>query len=482
MICASSAVLTARLEPSKSSPQPPGAESKKEVAPAVPVPPPEAEKKRLEVKAAIDKLFEAYDLKPHALPAVPDNPPPHEGAMIDYPLVIEPPDLLLVEVLEALPGRPISGERLVRPDGTVNLGFYGDVHVAGLTVEQAKVKIIKHLRKLIRDESLGLIESDMDEPVEEPAGPESKDRTRIPVRPGPDEKNPFDLDEGKRPREQAKKPHTVPSAYRPRAVRQASQQGAPSSGSRPGERVRPIARRQDQEEKKPDQAQKQVKIPVEAGGQVNITIEVHSKEKKEEVQAPVAEETSLGPPIPPEKSERVFADITAYNSKNYYVLGDVAQPGKLPFTGRETVLDAIQYGGGLLPTAEPKDIHLIRPARGGKPARVYKVDLEAIYDRGDVTSNYQIFPGDRLVVGRNDVVKKTIQMDRLSAAMYDVSNAIMYDAVMLRALQAYSPEKKDAILKDLVEFWIQEMRRPEGAKFDEQTLRDALIKRLQIKP
>ena len=35
---------------------------------------------------------------------------------------------------------------------------------------------------------------------------------------------------------------------------------------------------------------------------------------------------------------------------------------------------------------------------------------------------------------------------------------------------------------DLVEFWIQEMKRPEGAKLDEQTLREALIKRLQIKP
>ena len=70
----------------------------------------------------------------------------------------------------------------------------------------------------------------------------------------------------------------------------------------------------------------------------------------------------------------------------------------------------------LLPTAEPKDIHLVRPARGGKPARVYKVDLEAIRDKGDHTANYQIFPGDRLVVGRNDVVKKTIEIDRLAAS------------------------------------------------------------------
>ena len=49
--------------------------------------------------------------------------------------MIEPPDMILVEVLEALPGRPISGERLVRPDGKISLGFYGEIYVAGLTID-----------------------------------------------------------------------------------------------------------------------------------------------------------------------------------------------------------------------------------------------------------------------------------------------------------------------------------------------------------
>ncbi len=62
---------------------------------------------------------------------------------------------LLVEVLEALPGRPISGERLVRPDGNITLGFYGDVHVAGLTLPEVKEKIIHHLQKYLTDELSG---------------------------------------------------------------------------------------------------------------------------------------------------------------------------------------------------------------------------------------------------------------------------------------------------------------------------------------
>ena len=70
--------------------------------------------------------------------------------------VVEPPDLVIVEVLEALPGRPISGERLIRPDGTISLGFYGDVHVAGLTLPEVKEKIVLHMRRYLSDPILGL--------------------------------------------------------------------------------------------------------------------------------------------------------------------------------------------------------------------------------------------------------------------------------------------------------------------------------------
>src|SRR3954447_1847018 len=58
----------------------------------------------------------------------------------DY--VVEPPDLIQIEVLEALPGRPIAGERLVRPDGKISLGFYGDVYVAGLSPDEIKEKVV----------------------------------------------------------------------------------------------------------------------------------------------------------------------------------------------------------------------------------------------------------------------------------------------------------------------------------------------------
>jgi hypothetical protein len=71
-------------------------------------------------------------------------------------------DVLIVEVLEALPGRPLRGERVVRPDGTISLGFYGDVPVVGLTRREIKIKIIQQLQKFLTEETLGLVAEDED--------------------------------------------------------------------------------------------------------------------------------------------------------------------------------------------------------------------------------------------------------------------------------------------------------------------------------
>ena len=83
---------------------------------------------------------------------------------VDRPLDAPPPfkigDHLVVEVLEALPGRPIVGERVVRPDGTISLGFYGDLYVFGLNRKEIKVKVVEHLRKYLMDGVLGLREVD----------------------------------------------------------------------------------------------------------------------------------------------------------------------------------------------------------------------------------------------------------------------------------------------------------------------------------
>jgi RNA polymerase sigma factor (sigma-70 family) len=204
--------------------------------------------------------------------------PPREGEKVSMPeYVVEPPDIIIVEVLEALPGRPITGEHLVRPDGKISLGFYGEVYVAGLTTTEIKAKVALHLRDYIKDEKLGL--------------------TTVDVETG---------------------------------------------------RVKSIA---------------------------------------------------------PSRTNRIYVDVTAYNSKYYYVQGDVGVPGRLQITGNETVLDAINLAGGLVPTASKNRVRLVRPSPPDSDKETtLSVDLDAIINQGQTKTNFQLLPGDRLIVDRDPKV------------------------------------------------------------------------------
>jgi protein involved in polysaccharide export with SLBB domain len=377
-------------------------------------------------------------------------------------------------VLEALPGRPISGERLVRPDGTINLGFYGEVHVRGLTLPQVKVAVIKHLRKFLTDQALGLRSFDEEEGSQPPAPPPPNSS----VSPG----NPIES-EGKQPRSSSYRFRPSPRPLKPRSVSR-RRAGGPIT-------VRPVRSRSAHEEvqanEEPAQAPNQIKIPAGGKGRITITIEVDGQgsspaEQRQPAPPTPSADDILRMIIPPEDSDTVFVDITAYNSRNYYVLGDVAITGRLPWTGEETVLDALQFSGGLMATAEPKDIRLVRPGRGSKPGKVYKVDLAAIQEKGDVTSNFQIFPNDRLLVGRNEVVKKTVEIDRLNAPLQSITSMILQEANMLRALQLATADKHDQLLKEFVDFWAKELSLPGGIKFDEQTLREAFMRKMKVTP
>ena len=80
------------------------------------------------------------------------------------------------------------------------------------------------------------------------------------------------------------------------------------------------------------------------------------------------------PPVDPARTDRVYVDVVSYNSKVYYVQGEVGSPGRLPITGNETVLDAINFAGGLVPTAAKDRIRLVRPSqdatkRASRPSR-----------------------------------------------------------------------------------------------------------------
>lgn len=348
-------------------------------------------------------------LKPQPLPEIPTDPPPHEGAMVQLPFVVEPPDFLLIEVLEALPGRPVSGAHLVRPDGTVTLGFYGDIYVKGLTLNQTKAKIIMHLRKFLNDEALGIVEINMEtsEGASEPPDFAPLSMPDLPSKSMPAisrPRSPFDVGPQARDtsggyRRFEARVVTPQQPVEPLVVKRT--RGGGSWPSDPVSRTQTfaIAGRRQATERLVQVAQRQAEMKDEPSSAPSVPLILEQSPGQNTDQMKLVY-------VDPAQSDRVYVDVDSYNSKNYYIYGDFAVTGRYPCTGNETVLDAISFAGGMLPTADPRSVRLVRPGRNGKPSKVYPLDWKAIVEQGDAKANLQLFPGDRILVDRDPALKE----------------------------------------------------------------------------
>jgi len=126
----------------------------------------------------------------------------------------------------------------------------------------------------------------------------------------------------------------------------------------------------------------------------------------------------------------VSVDIYAFNSKFYYVITDMAGAGeqvaRLPHTGNETVLDAVANIGGLS-SVSSKKLWIARPAPtecGGD--QILPVDWKGITRRGQVMTNYQVLPGDRVYILSQPITK----IDTYLARMLSPINRLMGAAIL----------------------------------------------------
>jgi len=230
------------------------------------------------------------------------------------PYRIEPLDALAILVTETLPQQPIAGLYTVEPEGTINLGFtYGSVQVVDKTIEEAKAAIEAHLKAILRP------------------------GYQVTISPGET-----------RGRQQISGPHLV------------RQDGKVSLGTYGA-------------------------VPV-AGltlEQAKVAIELHLSQYllRPEVAVDVAGFNS--------KVYYVITDGAGFGEGVY----------RQPITGNETVLDAVGSINGLPSVASKKRIWVARPTPGRPGCdQVLPVDWIAITKCGKTETNYQVFPGDRIYV------------------------------------------------------------------------------------
>ncbi len=79
------------------------------------------------------------------------------------------------------------------------------------------------------------------------------------------------------------------------------------------------------------------------------------------------------------------------------VIGQVMRPGSLPFRAGMKVLDALLAVGGVTTFAAPNRTKIERSAQGEKKQEI-KVKLENLLNKGDLSQNLPLQPGDVIVV------------------------------------------------------------------------------------
>ena len=104
---------------------------------------------------------------------------------------------------------------------------------------------------------------------------------------------------------------------------------------------------------------------------------------------------------------QVSLAVYAFNSKAYYIVTQGGGTGdglvRLPFTGNETVMDAISQINGLSYVSSSR-MWIARPQRAGQGSQILPIDWEGITQRAEVHSNYQILPGDRIFIAHNSLI------------------------------------------------------------------------------
>jgi len=107
----------------------------------------------------------------------------------------------------------------------------------------------------------------------------------------------------------------------------------------------------------------------------------------------------------------VQIEVVAFNSKKYYMAGETSI-GPRPYTGHDTVLDAV-LGAGVPRTSWPSHCVVLRPNEEGELIRRMRIDMKDMYEKGDLRYNALLEEGDIVYLPTNPVADVGIFIQNL---------------------------------------------------------------------
>lgn len=96
------------------------------------------------------------------------------------------------------------------------------------------------------------------------------------------------------------------------------------------------------------------------------------------------------------KDPEVVVTVSSYESKHIFIYGEVGREGQQPYTGYQTLADAIGSAGGVSRFAATSKVKVIR----GDPdnPEIYKIDLDDLLYDGDTLQNVSLAENDVVYV------------------------------------------------------------------------------------
>ena len=131
------------------------------------------------------------------------------------------------------------------------------------------------------------------------------------------------------------------------------------------------------------------------------------------ISVPLVGDVQAGGRVPAEVAKDIQTKLSAYvvdpqvaviltelRSHEYLsrvrVTGAVKQPISIPYRQGMTVLDAVLAAGGVTEFAAPDRSNLYR--KNGDGTGTYQVRLDSVLNRGDLSTNFKVAPGDVITV------------------------------------------------------------------------------------